>query len=216
MNKYSSNMFKKSPPLPTTQLEKLKVAASKNEALVKVLEEEVGLSESRYLECRARLVESLNNNSQLLEYIQFMEDNVAFYKEKLAYKEKKQSILSPANKLPQKTHAQFIDSDDELQNEPEQQQQAQAPPRIHVDTKSPKKQSALSPTRLSITSDEERGTSIASNETQASQVFETLLWQNEFTKEECDDVLQFAPTHKIVALLKKLRFWQLHCIKFNT
>ena len=94
--------------------------ASDNELLF-LFESELKAADNRYLKLRSQLLETLTSNAQLLEYVQYLEDQLAFYKQKAEFNEKKHKIQSNASKLSFRASIIDINDDDEIDIDPEPQ-----------------------------------------------------------------------------------------------
>ena len=67
--------------------------------LLSLFESELKASDNRYLKLRSELLQTLTSNAQLLEYVQYLEDQLKFYKQKSEFNSKKHEILSNASKI---------------------------------------------------------------------------------------------------------------------
>eukprot|EP01084_Bolivina_argentea_P283553 485672_1 len=68
--------------------------------LIHLLENELKTSDDRYLKIRNNLLQTLTSNAQLLEYVQYTEDQLSFYKQKAILSDKKTTINSSQHTLP--------------------------------------------------------------------------------------------------------------------
>lgn len=71
-----------------------------NTDMTSLLEKELKASDDRYLHVRSQLLEAFTSNAQMLEYTQYVEDQLAFYKRKALMNEKKNEIEASSNVLP--------------------------------------------------------------------------------------------------------------------
>jgi len=77
-----------------------RIARKDDEDMICLLEKELKASDDRYLHVRSQLLEAFTSNAQLLEYTQYVEDQLAFYKHKASVNDKKSEIRAKQHELP--------------------------------------------------------------------------------------------------------------------
>lgn len=68
--------------------------------LIQLLESELKSADDRFLDIRTQLLQALTDNAKLLEYVQYIEDQMCFYKNKLLFADRKTEIEACQSPLP--------------------------------------------------------------------------------------------------------------------